>query len=141
MPFLWHVCSSKTRPVLPNWLPGPESPREQGERGQDTKGDVTFHRGLAPRAGRRAACDMLRTVLSACLLFQAYLGAGAGAGARAGRAACQPLTSSPTQAKSKAAPRDRTRRDPGVTHSPHRLGHLLCAGHCARFWGYNGGRE
>lgn len=31
MPFLWHVCSSKTRPVLPNWLPGPESPREQGE--------------------------------------------------------------------------------------------------------------
>lgn len=80
MPFLWHVCSSKTRPVLPNWLPGPESPREQGERGQDTKGDVTFHRGLAPRAGRRAACDMLRTVLSACLLFQAYLGAGAGAG-------------------------------------------------------------
>lgn len=57
MPSLWRVCSSKTRPVLPNQLLCHVSPGKGEGRGQDARRDVTSHRGLALQAGRGAACD------------------------------------------------------------------------------------
>lgn len=41
MPFLWHVCSSKTRPVLPNWLRA-LSPQGSREREVKTRKEMSL---------------------------------------------------------------------------------------------------